>query len=317
MIKKIVIGLVLFLIVALAGILFRPSLIVSRAKAIADLRQEGSHFYTWHGARIHYVDEGKGIPILMIHGFGGSHRNFEKIAKSMKGQYRIIRVDVPGFGLSEMPKGEKEMVTLYRLFMTDFIRDMKLDSVYIVGNSMGGGIAWMTTYDNPQKVKGMVLLAAAGYDLQRVKKSVVKIARFGFAPYLFRQGIPLFLTKKRLKRVFYNDDLISPEEVVKSNEFGNIEGNLESFFAMAHSNEFPEEAWIKEIKTPSLIIWGKQDEVLDVKFASRFKQDLANSTLKIYDHCGHVPMVEKTKQTEADIEDFISSVENMKVKNAE
>jgi len=317
MIKKVVIGLVLFLIVALVGILFRPSLIISRAKAVAELRQEGSHFYTWHGAKIHYVDEGSGIPILMIHGFGGSHRNFEKIAKSMKSQYRIIRVDVPGFGLSEMPKGEKEMVALYRSFMTDFIRDMKLDSVYLVGNSMGGGLAWMATYDNPQKVKGMVLLAAAGYDLQRVKKSVVKIARFGFAPYLFRQGIPLFLTKKRLKRVFYNDDLINPEEAVKSNMFGNIEGNLESFFAMAHSNEFPEEAWIKEIKTPSLIIWGKQDEVLDVKFASRFKHDLSHSTLKIYDHCGHVPMVEKTEQTKTDIAAFISSVEHAKVTSAE
>lgn len=312
MIKKIVIGLFVFVMVALAAILFRPSLIVSRTTAIAALKQSGSQFYEWHGAKIHYVDEGEGIPVLMIHGFGGSHRNFEKLAKDMKGKYRVIRVDVPGFGLSEMPKGEKEMVTLYRSFMTDFIRDKGLDSVYLVGNSMGGGLAWMATYDNPEKVKGMVLLAAAGYDLQRVKKSVVKIARFGFAPYLFRQGIPLFLTKKRMKRVFYNDDLVNPDEALRNNMFGNIDGNLESFFAMAHSNEFPDEAWIKEIKTPSLIIWGKQDEVLDVKFASRFKQDLANSTLKIYDHCGHVPMVEKEAQTKVDIEDFIANVEKRK-----
>ena len=142
---KKVVGVVLILITVVvlsivAFLTLRPSLIVSKEKVKADLSQASSHFIQWRGAEIHYTEEGKGIPVLMIHGFGGSFRNFQKLNDSLKNEYRCIRVDLPGFGMSDQPvvNDKTDFLALYHDFMTFFVDTLHLDSMYVVGNSMGG-----------------------------------------------------------------------------------------------------------------------------------------------------------------------------------
>ena len=89
-------------ILLLAAVVFlRPSAIVSKQDAKSKLASPPSHFLKWRDAELHYTDEGKGFPILMIHGFGGWYMNFDALADAFKDSFRVIRVDLRGFGLSD------------------------------------------------------------------------------------------------------------------------------------------------------------------------------------------------------------------------
>lgn len=306
MIKK-ALFLLVFVIAGLAAVLFlRPSQIKSSEFVINKLKHKESKFFKWRGVDIHYIDEGSGVPLLMVHGLGGSHRNFRKLSNEMKDSFRVIRVDLPGFGLSGFPENDHHYLTMYQEFMSDFISHLALDSVVLIGNSMGGGISWLTTLNHPKKIRGLVLISAAGYDLQKVKKGVVRFARFGVAQKLFYKGMPMIFTRNTIKRVYYNPSLVSKEELKKTNLMWNKEGNIHAFFELAHSEELPDENKIKDIKTPTLILWGANDKLVNVKYAKRFGEDIEDSKVVVYDQCGHVPMNEKTGEVKRDIEEFVN-----------
>src|ERR1051325_1410705 len=115
-------------------IYLRPFTIISKQEAKEKYSLPDSHFLQWRGGDIHYVDEGKGFPILMIHGLAGSHRNFGRIAERLKNDYRCIRVDLPGFGLSDCPQApENDYRKLYSDFFSFFLDTLHLDSFYAMG----------------------------------------------------------------------------------------------------------------------------------------------------------------------------------------
>jgi pimeloyl-ACP methyl ester carboxylesterase len=107
------------------------------------------------------------------------------------------------------------------------------------------------------------------------------------------------------KRIFFNHELINEDEVKIKNMIWNKEGNLKAIFRLAQTEIFPDESLIKNIQVPTLVIWGKQDEILNVKYAANFKRDITNCRLELYDSCGHVPMIEKAERVKLDLEKFI------------
>ncbi|MCW3126206.1 MAG: alpha/beta hydrolase [Bacteroidetes bacterium] len=117
--KGSLIALILMIGIPLLILVLRPSLIVSKADAKKLFAQPTSHFIQWRGAEIHYTDEGRGIPVIMVHGYGGSHRNFQKLNDRLKDQYRVIRIDLPGFGLSDLPGGKEEKMDFLKMY-SDF-----------------------------------------------------------------------------------------------------------------------------------------------------------------------------------------------------
>ena len=138
----------------------------------------------------------------MIHGFGGSLRNFSAFAASLQDSFRIIRIDLPGFGLSDLPAlGENpDYVKMYSDYISFMLDTLHLDSLYVIGNSMGGGIAWLTAADHPDKVHKLVLLNSAGYDVASVASKLL-VFRFKSFGHVFDKGMPMFLSEAGLKNV--------------------------------------------------------------------------------------------------------------------
>ncbi|HUM51308.1 MAG TPA: alpha/beta fold hydrolase, partial [Chitinophagales bacterium] len=104
MFKKIFISA--FIIVAAAFLFMcygRKNLHISKETIKATYSLPNSHFIKWNNGEIHYTESGKGFPILMIHGFGGSNYDFQQLDSLLNDQYRIIRIDLPGFGMSDFP----------------------------------------------------------------------------------------------------------------------------------------------------------------------------------------------------------------------
>lgn len=297
-IKTLVVVLVLLIAIPVAFFLLSPNRIIAKSVAKEELRTSASQFMNWRGAELHYTDEGSGFPVMMIHGFGGSYHNFKPLADIMKKQYRVICVDLPGFGLSDFPavKEGENYLQDYRDYISFFMDTMHLDSVYVIGNSMGGAVTWMSAIDHPDKVKKIVLLNPAGYDSEEISG---KLAMFKFKSVrqVFEKGMPLFMSEQGLSKVYYNDSLASKQTALINNKFTNREGNITHMLNLALAKQFPDTAYIKQVHCPTLVVWGNEDEIIPVAHAQRFQRDIQGSELLIFEKCGHCPMMEMPEET--------------------
>lgn len=202
MLKKVL----LFLIITIGLIFFvyltsiRQDLTLSKSYVKGKYSLPNSKFLNWKGGEIHYTESGSGFPILMIHGFGGSNRDFYILDSLINKDYRVIRVDLPGFGLSDFPKltgKDIDYTKEYDAYFNFLLDTLNLDSCYVMGNSLGGMMAWNLTVKHPNVVKKLILFNSAGYDMEKVSKSAnAYIFRYKMVQLLLQRGIPKFATAK-------------------------------------------------------------------------------------------------------------------------
>jgi pimeloyl-ACP methyl ester carboxylesterase len=307
--KYIILIVIVILLLPLAIIFLRPTRILTKHEAEEKYKLETSHFLNWRGAKLHYTDEGSGPPLMMIHGYGGSHRNFDKIKELLKDDFRVIRVDLPGFGLSDFPKLEDEksadLILLYRDYFTFILNELNLDSVYLMGNSMGGTMACGAALNNPEKVRKLILMCSAGYEMEKVSEKAASLMKKSFVEKMFMKGMPLFMSQDGAEMCWYDDSKINSADVVINNDFWNREGNIHAAFLIAGSAQYPDTTEVKKITCPTLIVWGKEDEIIPYYHAEKFHRDIPNSSVIMYEKCGHVPMIENPIQLEKDVLAFL------------
>jgi pimeloyl-ACP methyl ester carboxylesterase len=116
--------------------------------------------------------------------------------------------------------------------------------------------------------------------------------------------MPLSFSEDGAKKCYYDHSKINTKEVENNNALWNREGNIEAAFRMAGSGQYPDTTRIEKIQCPTLIVWGKEDEIIPAEHANKFKGAIKNSTLVMYNNCGHVPMIENTEKTAVDILKF-------------
>ena len=302
---SIVIAIVALFIYAIYG---RKNLTLSKEFVKQKYSLPNSHFIKWKDGEIHYTESGSGFPILMIHGFGGSNYDFKILDSLLNDKYKIIRVDLPGFGLSDFPKTNNDDFTkTYDEYFSFLLDTLHLDSMYVMGNSLGGMMAWNLTVKHPQNVRKLVLFNSAGYDMKETLKTAnAQIFSYDTVKLLLKNGIPKFMTKRGVSRVFYDSDKLTDEKITRLNNMWNREGNLQQIMAMASSSKYLDQQLIKQITCPTLIIWGKYDKVVLPQNAERFHQDIKNSNVIVYDSCGHVPMMEKPLEVQRDVLEFLT-----------
>lgn len=299
----------LFLLIGIAGAFLRPSTIISKQDAKQRFALPASHFLQWRGGDVHYVDEGSGLPILMVHGLAGSHRNFGKIAERLKGDYRIIRMDLPGFGLSDMPPmPDDDYRKMYHEFFQFFLDTLRLDSFYLMGNSMGGWMSWEIAARYPERVQKLFLLCSAGYDMEAVADKLSKgmSANSALIEKISARGIPAFITRRNIEYCFAEPARVNAEEVEAANAFTNRETNFHTVLELLRHRQNADTSLIKTIQCPTLIVWGKKDNIIPYTHAYRFQRDVPRNKMLMYEDCGHIPMVEQAEQLEKDFRAFVS-----------
>jgi pimeloyl-ACP methyl ester carboxylesterase len=311
MYKKIALGVVVILLTLFLYAAYgRKDLTLSKAYVKEKYRLPNSKFINWNGAEIHYTESGQGFPILMIHGFGGSNRDFLLLDSLLNDKYRVIRVDLPGFGLSDFPESDSENTDFQQVYNEyfDFLADtLHLDSMFVMGNSLGGMMAWNLTTVHPEKIKKLILFNSAGYDMKEAIKSAnAKIFQNPVVKLFLKNGIPFFMTKRGINRVFYDKSLYTAARVQRVNDLWNREGNLKTILNMASSEQYLDQNSIKEVACPTMIVWGKKDKIIPVKYAERFHADIKNSQLIVYDSCGHGPMLERPLDVQRDVLKFLT-----------
>ncbi|WP_299253044.1 alpha/beta hydrolase [uncultured Cytophaga sp.] len=295
--------IVLFLIVLLAILAMRRSDI-----PLEELKRtytnEHSKFIKIDGMDVHYQDEGTGIPLVLIHGVGSSLNTWDGWAGQLKNDFRIIRLDLPGFALTGPHPNKDYSIDFYASFMKTFLDTLQIDSCYMAGNSLGGYITWNVAAAYPDFVKRMILLDAAGYPLEDTIPYVFTVAQSSIVP-LFNKMTPRFLVAQILNEVYGDDSKVTDEIVDRYYYHALREGNRDAFLSVVKTLDFKDYQKLKTIETPALLMWGEKDKWIDLKQAKRFNKDLPHSELIVYPGVGHIPMEELPIETARDAKRFL------------
>jgi pimeloyl-ACP methyl ester carboxylesterase len=256
-----------------------------------------SKFMPIMGMRVHYRDQGNvndSIPLLLIHGTSSSLHTWDKvnslIIKKTNGDKRIITVDMPAFGLTGPNPENKYSYENYNQFIDSLLIKLNVKKCTIGGNSLGGGIAWHFAVAKPKKVNSLILIDASGYPKKNEKGSLgFKIAQMPVINNLLLYITPKSLVRKSIEGVYYNQQLIEEETVTRYHELLLCEGNRKAALSLFKNKIEQHPEFIKTIQVPTLIIWGKEDALIDYKNAYLFNQDIKNSDVVMLEKVGHVP----------------------------
>lgn len=305
---KAIIAVFLFLtILLLAYHVFRENHFISKEEAISTFAYPNSKFIDWKGKKIHIIERGSGTTVFLVHGLGAGLHEFEELSIKLSKEYKVVSFDLPGFGLSDIPEDRQpDFQEIYSDFMNFIIEKYADDSCYIVGNSMGGLITWNTVLNNPIKIKKMVLLGSAGYEMEKIAKENAAWVNTPIVKFLLAKGAPRYIAEDNVKMCFFYDDAINENYFDRKYGMMNKEGNLDFLKKFATYKKFTDTALIKTIECPTLIIWGDKDEIVPYNHAARFDRDLPNSKLITYKNCGHVPMIEEVDKCAEDILSFFA-----------
>lgn len=268
-----------------------------------------SQFMPLMGMQVHYRDEGNKLdndPLVLIHGTSSSLNTWDSLISYLPSNKRIIRLDMPAFGLTGPSPENKYSYRFYSEFLNAFLNELNIKQCIIAGNSLGGGIAWHFALDYPQKVAKLILIDASGYPKINEKGSLgFKIASIPILNNLLLYVTPKSLVKKSLETVFVDQSLITEERITRYHELLLAEGNRKAALSI-FKNKFDQQTnRIKDIQQPTLIIFGEKDQLINSDNAYLFQKDIKNSKAVILKNIGHVPMEEAPKETATIINEFI------------
>ncbi|MCX7679710.1 MAG: alpha/beta hydrolase, partial [Spirochaetes bacterium] len=187
--KKIVYVIVAIAFICIVGglSLVRPDIPVDKLKV--QYAPPPSKFLNLSGLLVHYRDEGKGFPVVLIHGTSSSLHTWDGWTKALISRYRVIRMDIPAFGLTGPTKERDYSPQAYVKFLEDFLNKLNISKFHLAGNSLGGLIAWNYALAYPQKVEKLVLIDAAGYPF-RTMPPIFRLAKIKPIAFLGRYITP-------------------------------------------------------------------------------------------------------------------------------
>ncbi|MFL2611648.1 MAG: alpha/beta fold hydrolase [Flavobacteriaceae bacterium] len=270
----------------------------------SEFKNESSRFVEVDGILVHYTDEGEGTPIILLHGTGASLHTWDLWAEKLKENYRVLRITLPGFGLSGPRLDKRYEIKDYVNLLDSFVELVGIEKFYLVGNSLGGSIAWLYTSFYDEKIKKLILINSSGFEMVEIP-FVIRIARNNFLNFLVKKTSAKFLIKKSLKEVYYDDKLILKSTIDRYYKLNLREGNRQAFIDRALINYVDYTSRLKKIKSPTLILWGENDEWINVKFAQKFKSMIKDSRVSIMNRTGHIPMEEKPYESLKIMQDFL------------
>ena len=263
--------------------------------------------FTWiDNLRVHYRDEGKGMPIVLIHGTSSSLHTWEEWTKILIQSYRVISMDLPGFGLTGPSADHNYSIEYYADFLDKFLTKLDIDSIYLAGNSLGGQIAWYYTSHHLDQIKKLVLIDPAGFYSAKEIPFVFKLARMPLINLLIGKITPKFFIEKNLKEVYYDTEKITDDLIERYHDLTLRKGNRTAFINKANQPIKDHTMRLKLITSPTLILWGNNDNWIPVINATKFLKELPNVQLKIMEETGHIPMEERPLESVAHTLKFLN-----------
>lgn len=295
--KKALLGLIL-LLAAAAGILyFSPATLLAGTQLIERTRAGlAEKTQQVDDLDIHYYEGGPqdGQVVLLVHGFGADKDNWPRFARHLTDRYRVIAVDLPGFGDSSRPDNISYDVGSQAERLVDFARALGIGRMHLVGNSMGGQIVAVLAARHPEQVLSLALFDNAGIDAPRKSEFIQRMEK-GENPLILSRAEDF---PALLEFVFVQPPALPErlqhylgERAVERSAFNRkVLGQLLDRY-------IPLEPELPRITAPTLLLWGDRDRLLDVSSVEVMKPLLRRPSVVIMRDVGHVPMIERSDET--------------------
>lgn len=310
-IKKAVLALTILsilLIVILVGIFWTPD---TQFDAMARKYAGGASQFVDLGSsgRVHYRDQGvaDAPALILIHGTSASLHTWEPLISQLEGRYRLVSLDLPGHGLTgENPNRDYSrpmmVSTIWRL-----MDHLNISSASLVGNSLGGAVAWASALDQADRVRSMVLLAPSGAPRTVVAKSNIgfKLLKTSVGQLLMKKVAPRSIIKSSLNQSVARQDVVTEKMVDRYWQLLRLKGNRQAMIDLANTPR-DQNAWkrLSTIQAPTLVIWGEDDGLLPIKMLSTFENELKQVTSVRLPSIGHLPMEEDVDEVAKQIIKF-------------
>lgn len=273
-----------------------------------------SDFIDVKGQIVHLRDEGpRGdpVPIVLLHGTGASLHTWEGWATALRPWRRVIRFDLPAFGLTgpfagRYPPDDYGGDT-YARFVLDVLDALRVPRAVIGGNSLGGEVAWRVATLAPQRVDRLILVDASGYRFE--PESIPLGFRIARVPILNRIGehlLPRALVAASVASVYGDPSRITEEQVDRYFELTLREGNRRALGLRLQQIDPGDDALrLKSLDVPVLVLWGGRDRLIPPSTADRFVADLHGARLVRFPELGHVPQEEDPARSVQPVLEFL------------
>lgn len=254
----------------------------------------GSEFVTVNGVRVHLRDSAPadtgGRPVLlMLHGFGGSLHSFEAWAAALAASHRVIRIDLPGAGLTGADRSgdysDERGIELLAALLTQ----RGVARATVLGHSMGGRLAWRFAAAEPARVDRLVLVAPDGFASPGFEYG--KAPEVGRLVQLMTVALPKAVLRMSLKPAYAEPDRVMTDAVVtRYHDLMLAPGVRPAIIArMQQLNLLPPEPLLRTIAAPTLLLWGDQDQMIPLANAQDYLKALPDARLVVLPGVGHVP----------------------------
>ncbi|MDG2432509.1 alpha/beta hydrolase [Flavobacterium sp.] len=283
----------------------------------AKYANSNSSFIAVEGINVHFRDEGNKndtIPIVLIHGTAASLHTFDAWSTELTKNHRMIRMDLPAYGLTGPFANRDYSIQHYTRFLKQFLDKIKVKKCILAGNSLGGEIAWNYALEQPKMVEKLILIDAAGYPL--LSKSVPIAFKIGRTPIINKvltYITPRFIVKASIENIYFDKSKVTSSLIDRYYELtlraGNRQAFVDHFTVIKDSLAYKK---IKQISQPTLVLWGAEDLLIPVSNATKFHKDIPNNLMQIVSKSGHTPMEESPLESLKPVLNFIKTKDSMK-----
>lgn len=270
------------------------------------------------GAKVRVVVDGPddGIPVVLVHGLGRSLEDWSDQIVRLGDRYRVIALDLPGFGLSKRT-GDKltvEALAAAVLKLLDKLGERR--PAVIMGNSLGGAVAMTVAATRPERVAGLVLVDSAGFGTE--VSIGLRLLDLGIARHALRLRRYQRVTRLTERNMFHDKSFVTPERVAYATKVGRRKHFVRTFEEVAReigSAKGVDEAWrtalvarVAALDLPTLVVWGAQDWILPATHARTAGEAFPQAKVVVLDQCGHAPQIEQADAFAALARDFLDAL---------
>ena len=267
-----------------------------------------SRYVDVDGMRVHVSDQGEGPVLVLVHGLVSSLHTWDGWADELADTFRIVRLDLPGFGLTgPHPRAAYDADSMVDFF-EKFRIAMGLEKMHLAGNSLGGFVSWLYALRHPDRVEKLVLIDPVAYAQDLLP--FIKLLSLPGAEYLGLRINPSRSVAQGIADVFGDPARVSAAVVRRYQDLALRPGNRAALIAYCRimlqlNQNNPYEAQIAGLRVPTLLMWGKLDRWIPPCHVPLWQRDVRGLQVKLYEGVGHVPMEEAPEETARDARVFL------------
>ena len=302
---------------ASAGVVFffLAGLFVSWApdRPVEDLRARWapspSQFVPVGPLLVHVRDEGPRddpMPIVLLHGTSDSLHTWDGWTQVLRQKRRVIRFDLPGFGLTGPDPRADYTVAADVRFVLAVLDHLGVARCVLGGNSLGGHLAWRTALVAPQRVGSLILVDAGGYPLQPQQVPLAfRLARTESVALLLEHLLARGVVLSSLRNVYGEAAKVTPELGERYYDMALRAGNRRALMQRLAVVESDQSGQIRELVQPTLVLWGDRDRLIPLQAGRQFAREIAGAKLVVFEGLGHLPHQEDPDRTVVEVLKFL------------